>query len=360
MTILKWKTPRKILVIKTEGGLGDLLMITPLLSTLRFHYPDSRMEVMVKPAFAELLEGNPLVSEVIPLQPKEKPLLWLSGFFCARKYDLGILLWSTSKIALAMLLGEIPVRVGEAGRLMYSWLFTHKVCRRDYIEGSSESHQVEQMLDYGRVIGLEPHHDGLVIPLKHDAGEKACKKIEDVLKQHNVQSTNILIGLHIGKGIDLHSKGWPVKNFAELVDCLIERFAAKVILTGGEYEISMVEELSKIVKHPIINMAGKTSILELTALISKCKLFICPDSGPAHIAAAMKIPTISIFALKSDFPSRWSPFGTSYEIMRKVTECGRKCIKETCPDFICMQQIKSSDILPLAEKLLYKCESASM
>lgn len=357
---LKLKTPNKIVVIKTEGGLGDLLMATPLLDTLRYHYPNARIEMMVKPAFAELVEGNPSVDEVILIKPKEKPLLWLAGFFCARRYDLGVLLWSTSKLAFSMALGEIPVRVGEAGRLTYSWLFTHKVCRRKYIEGDAQSHQVEQMLDYGRILGLDPYHNGLVVPLEHSIGQKAKEKASQLLYEAGVKPGEMLIGLHIGKGMDLHSRSWPVKNFAELADSIYERWGIKVMLTGGQYEVPMVDELSKIVKHPIVNMAGKTTLLELAALISQCKLFICPDSGPGHIAAARGIPTVSIFALKSDFPSRWRPYGAPSEIVRKVTECGRICIKEKCPDFICMKEIKAEDILPAVERLLPSCKSALM
>lgn len=351
--------PKKIIIIKTEGGIGDLLMATPLISTLKYHYPGASIDVMVKPHFAQILEGNTAISEIIPLQPKNKSLFWLSTFFRNKCYDLGILLWSTSKLAWGMFLGMIPIRVGEGNRIPYSSLFSHKVTRRQY-DGSEKSHQVEQMLDYARVLGLLPHHNGLVVSLAHPKGREAEKKAASLLEEAGVKPDDAIIGLHIGKGMNLKGRGWPVTNFAKLADLLIDKFNMRVLLTGGEYEIEMASELVKLAKHPIINIAGKTSLLELAAIISHCKLYICPDSGPAHIAAARKVPTISIFALKSDFPARWRPYGTLNEVVRKVTECGRPCIKEKCPDFMCMRAISPQDILPSAEHLLSLCKSALM
>lgn len=337
----------KIIVIKTYGGLGDLMMATPLITVVKRNFPHAHLSLMISPFAYEVIAGNPFVDEIIPVDPEKEGLKNLISILRKEGFDIAFLLWSKAILAWAIYLSRIPVRVGEAGRLLYSFLYTHKVKRRPYSE-SDEAHQVEYMLDYARVLGLEIAHDGLVFSIP----EEAKRKMSDILADNGIEERASFVVMHIGKGIPLKGKGWPVENFASIADAIMERWKLKVVLTGVSEEKELVDQVESHMKHRPLNLAGITSLKELAALAERCAVFICPDSGPMHIAAAVKAPTIGIFALKKDFPFRWRPYGTRYEIVRKVTECGRDCIKELCDNFVCMQAIKAEDVLPAVARIL--------
>ena len=108
-------------------------------------------------------------------------------------------------------------------------------------------------------------------------------------------------------------------------------------------------------KSAIIDLAGACSLRETAALIEQMNVFICPDTGTGHLAAALGVPVVDIFPLRSDFPARWRPAGTNHRIIRPTAwECGGPCVKETCPRFTCLLHIDPQDVVTAAVELAKK------
>ncbi|MDQ7824154.1 MAG: glycosyltransferase family 9 protein [Candidatus Eremiobacteraeota bacterium] len=345
---------KKILIIHLAGGLGDLLLSTALLEPLRHHFPRSSVTMMVRDELREAVEGHPALDGVIGV-PGGNLKGW--GNLSRRaealrkeSFDTGIVLWSRVEEAWLLFLSGIPTRVGQDSRLFYSFLYTHRVRVRSEHHDTT-SHWVDIMLDYARILGCEAEAPEVAIHVDGKSEERAGA----ILARAGWDGSSPLIGFHVGKGLPLDEKRWPVNFFAGLADAVAGRFGGRVLLTGSGMERGLVNAVATLMKQKPLNIAGETSIKELAAVISRCQVFVCPDSAPMHLAAAMKVPTVGIFALASDFPSRWRPYGTEYEVVLPPgRRCAKKCVKEHCNDFSCYHDIPVADVLDAIERLTGK------
>ena len=100
-------------------------------------------------------------------------------------------------------------------------------------------------------------------------------------------------------------------------------------------------------------LAGSTDVPTLGALAAACDLFVCPDSGPMHVAAAAGARVLGVYALEEDFPQRWAPFSPSSQVLRpRPAGCRPGCRKAECPDFRCYASVSEEALLSAARELL--------
>lgn len=343
------KKIEKILFILRRGGMGDLIVSSPIIEVLAKHFPESEITCLVNPQFAPILKNNPYVKDCISFEPTVG-LLKQVKTLKKGKYDLAIAPWTTSEEAHLTYLSGIPLRVGQGGRILYSHFFTHKVNVRS-THGDRKSHWVDCQLDYVRSLGLDAEPIKPRIWLSDEEKETAWKS----LSQHGITKNDTLCGLHIGKGMELNLQKWPIDKFISLGNLLAGKIGFKLVLTGGVSEIELVRTLEKAIKFPVINMAGKTDLRLLSGIISQMSVFICPDSGPVHISAAVGTPTISIFALNCEVAERWHPYGVPYRIIRTSNfDCDKRCIKEKCEYFKCLLAIDENEVMTAILNLVNK------
>ena len=145
------------------------------------------------------------------------------------------------------------------------------------------------------------------------------------------------------------AKRWYPQYFAEVINSLGDSY--DYIIFGGPNEIDIAQAITKNLKVSFTNLAGKTSISELIQHIGGCTLFITNDSGPMHIAAAYKIPTIALFGPTND--KETSPFNPQSKIVKLSLEC-MPCMKRSCPlkHHRCMKELTPSMVLEAAKSLL--------
>ena len=103
------------------------------------------------------------------------------------------------------------------------------------------------------------------------------------------------------------SKCWPAERFAALADRLASEHGLAVVATGGKSESPMIEQIGSLAKHPIANLAGRTSLPELVEVLRQAKLVVSNDTGPGHIAAALGRPLVMMFSWSN--PLRVGPYG---------------------------------------------------
>jgi len=157
------------------------------------------------------------------------------------------------------------------------------------------------------------------------------------------------IGMHIGAR--LPARRWPPEHFARLADELVRTCEAEVLLTGSSDEKTMVQSVLERMETHALNLAGKTSLGGLAALMSKLDLFVSNDTGPAHLAVAVDCPSVTIFGPAD--PRRWAPLDRErHPIVRYAVPCS-PCEYRTCPiDHRCLRWLSPEMVLKAAEKLL--------
>ncbi len=310
-----------------------MVLLTPALRALRIAYPQSHLALLVRPLVADLMATHPYIDEVI-IDNKGSgfsslPSFWKSMSEIRRSgFDVAVVLHPTSfRNALIPFLAGIPERIGSnvSGRGI---LLTRTCSDR------TDLHEVHRYLRVLELIDI--HESNAKLEFWHtDADRQAARQI---LATHGIPPKEHLIGVNLGTTWD--TKRWSLENFAEVITRVQKRFEARILLTGSTAEIPLGEALAQTTQLDTINLIGKTTLMQLGALIESCDLYLTCDSGPMHIAAAVGTPTIALFGPTS--PIRHGPYGESHEIIEKPVECRpcykRKCMRKDRPH-LCMTEI---------------------
>ena len=316
-----------------------MVLLTPALRALKTAYPQSHLALLIRPLVADLMATHPYTDEVM-VDSKGKALSRLSSFWNSvskirrSDFDLAVVLHPTSfRNALIPFLADVPERIGSnvSGR----GLLLTNVCsdRRDL-------HEVHRYLRVLELIDI--HEPNPKLEFWHtDTDRQAARQI---LATHGISPKENLIGVNLGT--TWRTKHWSIENFAEVITQIQERMDARILLTGSTTEIPLGEALAQIAKVEAINLIGKTTLMQLGALIESCHLYLTCDSGPMHIAAAVRTPTIALFGPTS--PIRHGPYGESHEVIEKLVECRpcykRKCLRKDQPH-LCMTEIDPNEVV---------------
>ena len=147
----------------------------------------------------------------------------------------------------------------------------------------------------------------------------------------------------VAPGSKMAAKIWPIDRMTETLRTIDAKFQPTFILFGGPIEREDCEKCARSVTNGV-NTAGELSIRESAAIMSKCSLYVGIDSGPMHIAAAEKVPCVSIFSAR-DYPGRWYPYGDRHTVLRQVVPC-EGCMLEVCDkDNLCLKLISVDSVV---------------
>ena len=171
------------------------------------------------------------------------------------------------------------------------------------------------------------------------------------MKKKRITNKDFIVVLHT---VSWTHPTWFKKRFAELADKLIEKYKAKTVFVGTEKEERFVEEIILLMKNKSINLAGKTSIQELFALIKTADLVVGIDSASTNIAAAFKTPVIALFGAGDKII--WAPHSENSISIQKDESC-TACMRSECKwsgerNLECMKAITVEDVLSAVEKLI--------
>lgn len=324
---------KKILILRLDR-IGDIALSTPAIKAVRKSFPEAHIAVMVKEEYRDLLMNDPAINEVIGCKP-----FWdlkFIGGLRDRKFDLAvdlIMAWDYKSALLAYLSGA-PYRAGYdiAGRGIF---FNIKAGH-----GKEKKHLVENNMDVIRKLGIVP---GGEKPQLHVAPQDSAF-VKDLLSSQGIDQGEILVGIHLGGYYP--SQRWPAERAAGLSDEIIKRYPAKVVLIGGPEERDLVERATGSMKVKAI-VVKDISLEHLMALIQRCQLLVCNNSGPLHIACALGVPTVS--TMGPTLPWRWRPVGENHIVLRKDLPCS-PCEKGFCKTHECMELITVEEMLDAVDR----------
>lgn len=313
------------IVIRMPNWLGDLVMATPILEEIRIKWPKSHITAICKDPLTPLLQNHPHLDSVLPLSQANH-----------LKADLGILLTNSLSSAWHFFRQRIKKTIGykNEGR---SFLLTHPI---PFPKQRGSEHLVDT---YKRL--LQAEHSSTKPTLTISDEEKAAAK--QTLATYGIPEHAQIIGVNPAAAYG-PAKCWLPERFHELT----KRFTSSYFLYIGDASAHrLIEGICKGLGANVINLAGKTTIRELMALLTQCNVFLTNDSGPMHLAAALQTPLLALFGSTNDIATSPYNFGT---IIHKRVSCS-PCYKRVCPiDFKCMTQITVDEVEQKLNQLLNK------
>jgi ADP-heptose:LPS heptosyltransferase len=324
----------KILMIRPEM-IGDTILLTPIISALKYKFPEAQIYLLMRPGMEEVIKNNPEVAGHILLTG----YLELLRKIKAEKFDMAIVLEDnpTPKWAYLTLLAGIPKRLGDKSRLLYGWIYNRGV----WINSADpELHHIELYLKLLEPLGIK----GVRPPLKLNPDPEADKKIEKLMPAG-------AIGIHIGTGGG--NRALLPKTYAQIVNLLSEKTKRPIVLLGGVAELETLKNMKNYLHAPYIDLVNKLSLQELFSVVKRLALFIGVDSGPLHATAAFKVPIVALYTAKDVNPNRWLPWQTKYLAIKSPPEaCQLKCSHRECQKDYCLKAIKAEQVVEAARELL--------
>ncbi|MDY0039771.1 MAG: lipopolysaccharide heptosyltransferase II [Desulforhabdus sp.] len=330
---------RKIL-IRSTNWLGDAVMTVPAMGAVRAAFPHAEIVVVATPAVAELFAGHPACDRVMIWDKKHanRGLVGLLRFSLnLRKagFDLAILFQNAIEAAIMTWLARIPNRIGYRtdGRAM---LLSHGI---PISQRERRLHHTDYYLHMINRAGIRNAPGQVSLYCTQGEIEWARQKLAD----------RAWIAINPGAAYG-SAKRWLPQRFAATANTMYQELGAHLLLLGGPEDIAIGRQISEMMHTPHMNLIGKTSIRQLMALLSQCRLLLTNDSGPMHIAAALGTPVVAVFGPTDQTAT--SPVGTFSRVVRRETDCA-PCLKRHCPtDHRCMTAIGVEDVMEAVRSLL--------
>jgi heptosyltransferase II len=394
-------------MVRVPNWVGDAVMAEPALRHLRRIFKDAHITFVARPWVAGLFEGENLHDEIIPVadargfKQSAQKFFKEIGLLRQQAFDYAVLLTNSFGTALTARLAGIPNIAGYATDGRGTLLHKAIAFEKDY----KTNHQVSYYLnialeierDFGKVAltnlpNRQPQLQATAESLDHvqsllaEQGiqfhnpESAVRRpasdmnissqafIDDEQSAAEVRPSDIqfynlnnsrtpdagrktarLVALNPG-ATNSRAKQWLAERFAATADALAERDGFQTVIVGAAGDAEVANQVAGFMHTPVANLAGRTSIAELKAVLALSSLVISNDTGAAHVSAALGIPTVVVFGPTEDFATR--PLADLAAVVRKDVDCS-PCMLKDCPiDHRCMTGVEVQNVYQTAKRLL--------
>ncbi len=334
-----------ILVIKISA-MGDVVLVTASLKALREKYPRAKIYCLVGKESRKVLHNCPYLDGLIIDDTRQKSKGWLRAIrlsYRLRKYrfDKIIDFQNSRKSHLLAFLSfsreSYGYDNGKWGGLLSNPLRKYR----------NDIPAVEHQFQLLNAIGIAPPRE-LSLELWPSARDR--KYAQELLDAEWLGNVTRIVGINIAASQKWQTKNWPVEHVARLCDLLSSK-GIRVLLTGMEKDKPLVEQLLAKTKSKPAVFVGRTDILQLAALIERCKVYITPDSAPLHVAAAMRTPLVAFFGPTDS--RRHQPPAKHLVILEKKPACA-PCYSPRCliTTHVCMRDITPDEVASKIEMLM--------
>ena len=301
----------RIVVLRTDR-LGELLLTLPLAQALRQAHPDAHITFVVQERYAELVRLAPGVDRVLGVPWWGRRVRWRDARALIRQlrreqFELALVANPHKWLHWAVWRAHIPRRIGYDRK--WAWCLTDRV---PDIKASALRHEIEWNVALAKPLGVTAIRPQLALPVD-DAAQRA---IRERLTAMGVAWHAPVIALH--PWASTVEKRWPAAFFQRAARALAAEYGATIIVIGGDEHAAEAAEFCRPVT--AINLTGQLTLVELAACLRQCALLISNDSGPAHLAAAVGTPTITLFgsAHAAQGPIRWRPWGDGHIVLHQT------------------------------------------
>ena len=371
MNLERGSKPRRILV-RGVNWLGDAVMTTPALQRLREALPNAHITLLTHQKLADIWQHHPSLNATITYSAGESP--WsVSRRLRAENFQAALVLPNSPRSALEVWLARVPQRIGYA-RPWRNCLLTQPVALRpgqarmtkrsvseiqrlvrDLTSGSSPAagcaapgtaHQSHDYLHLAAALGANPEP----LPPRLEVTPAEMQQASDALladwrtKAQPAVPGKPLILLGLNPGAEYGpAKRWPAESFAAVAREVSRKIPGCLWLAfGNAGDRPLCDDIARLAGDCVLNLAGKTSLRELMALLKLCRVVLTNDSGPMHVAAALGTPVVVPFGSTSpELTGPGLPGDPRHQLLKSPAPCS-PCFLRTCPiDFRCMSGISS-------------------
>jgi len=335
--------PGHICVVK-PSSLGDIAHALPILPALRRLFPNARVAWVVNRAFRDLLEGHPDLDEVIAYDRGRSGVstkgivqtTHLCGRLRARRFDLTIDLQGLLRSGLMTAATRAGVRVGLAdAREGASWFYTHRVDAP-----RKGLHAVDRVLRVAQALGLPDPEPSFHLPISERDHAWAEEALADVPRPR----------LILNLGARWLTKRWPPEHFAEVARRAVAQFGAGLVAVGSGDDRDLAALLrDRMGTTPVLDLCGRTTLLQLAALARQSELFLSNDTGPLHVAAAAGARVIGLYTCTD--PRLTGPYGPLASSVKSCVWCAPSFLK-TCGRMECLTELSPDRVWGAVERIL--------
>ncbi len=297
---------RRVLVCRTDA-LGDAILALPVCTALKKTFPGARVSLWVAEPLRDFFAGQPGPDEVWGYASGGGRDFWrLCRRVRAGGFDAALLVFPEFRLSLAVWLAGVPVRVGTARRL-WSVLFSRRV---SHSRAQAVRHEADYNLDLVRALGAQVQLE----PPRLRVDRSDALWAGRFLRSLGWDPRQRLVILHPGgRG---SAANWPPRQYGLLARRLQREHGVHVLLTGSPAEEELLAVAARYCDPAPWRLHEAVSLGRLAALIAQARIFISGSTGPMHLAAALGIPTVSLFpAAGVTGPARWRPLARRQEIL---------------------------------------------
>jgi heptosyltransferase-1 len=312
--------PAPSILIILMGSLGDVARGLCLVSHIKANLPQSRVTWLVEPKWKGLVELHKQIDSVIVFKRawRISALRNLYDELKRNQFDITLDLQRILKSGFFSLLSGAKQRIGfhRKNTKEFNWIFNNE--QIDYY--SDELPKIRHYLKFTEYLGL-PGPATLKFGLESLKLKELSPPVTAAMRRPFAA---------VVLGASWESKGWLFDSYLDLIRCIMKTQELHVVLVGDGSQEETAGTLCKRIKKPgLIDLTGKTSLTELTAVLKAAVFGIGPDSGPGHLAAAVGTPFVSLFGPTS--PKRTAPFGYEDLVVSSHKICA-PCYKKRCPE----------------------------
>lgn len=336
----------RILLIK-PSSLGDVVHALPVLHGLRSRYPDAQIDWLISSPLAPLLDGHPELDELIGFDRKAYGRMLVSPSAASafvrfvsglrrRRYDLTIDLQGLFRTGFLSWASGASVRIGfRSAREGASNFYTDRIPSAD-----PDSHAVDRNYSISQWLGFEAVPVALGLNIQDSARAEAA-----ALLQHAgiVEGRPVVL---VAPGARWNTKVWLPERFSATIDEIQENDQAQCVLVGGGDERDLCDRIRSSCRYQPKNLAGKTSLSVLPAVVERADMVLCQDSAVMHLAVALERPLVCLIGPTN--PNRTGPYRRMKDVVRRELDCAPCYLRKLTQcrhDHRCMTELSVDEVL---------------
>jgi heptosyltransferase-2 len=327
----------KVLFIRFSS-LGDVLLTTPIIRTFRTHFPDAEIHFLAKKQFAPLLEYNPNIDTLIRFDSEDESMLQLITRLQKEHYTYIIDLHDKLRSALIkrFVKGKVITYKKKHG-------YRKKLLKDPNLAPISSTVDL-----YASVL------ENFNFRLDHRKLDLFLPENEETMAENFLPYDGKKI-ITISPSTSWFTKQYPAEYYKKIIRHFLDNYDVRIVLIGTDQEKNLTAELASVSENEILNLGGRTTLIESAVIIKHSDLFISGDCGPMHIAAAFEVPQIALFG-PTHPKLGFAPLNPNAEVLTLNLDCSPCSLhgNNSCPKghFKCMKDLSPDIVLERADKIL--------
>ncbi len=317
------------------SAIGDVLLTSPISRALREAFPEAHLAWAIDERCAPVLEGNPYLDQLVVMPEVRGVFAQMRAYWSTARalpaFDWALDLQGLARSALVTRASRAPFRAGFAGTREGSrFAYNRKV-----EVTLPDLHRVDHYAAFLETLGIPVPHREMILTVPAEAEAEADDLISAEMPG---DAPLVVMSLTAGRS----QKCWAPADYAAVADRLIGAHGCRVAVVGGAGDRAPLEAMKAAMRHAPADLVGRIGLKTLAALLRRCDLFLSADTGPMHMAAALKTPTVALFGPTE--PALYGPYRVENVTLRKHCRCAPNWRHPVCRNTECMRALSPEEV----------------